>query len=188
MKKIVSIITVIMVLLTTNLMAQKVSGDYDKSTDFSAYKTYQFIGWQKDSEKVMNDFDKKRLRDAIQEELAARGFKFVESGADMGVSLYIVIDQKTSTSSYTNFYGGAGYGRGRRVSGGWGNGYASTSYSESDYLQGTLVMDFLDESTKDMIWQGVASGTVSEKPEKREKSIPKSVKKLMKKFPVDRMK
>lgn len=188
MKKTVSIITVFMVLLSTSLMAQKVSGDYDKATDFSAYKTCQFIGWQKDSDKIMNDFDKDRLRNAIRDELTSRGFELVESGGDMGVSIYVVVDQKTSTSSYTNFYGGAGYGRGRRYSGGWGNGYASTSYSESDYLQGTMVLDFLDESTKDLIWQGVATGTVSEKPEKREKSIPKSVKKLMKKFPVDPIK
>jgi len=188
MKKTVSIITVILLLFSTNLMAQKVSGDFDKTVDFSKYKTYQFIGWQKDSEKVMNDIDKKRLREAIENEMTARQFKRVESGADMGLSLYIVVDQKTSTSSYTNFYGGAGYGRGRRVSGGWGNGYASTSYTESDYLQGTLVMDFLDESSKDLIWQGVAKGTINEKAEKREKSIPKAVKKLMKKFPVDPVK
>ena len=187
MKKIAIVVLVMVFALSTSMKAQKVTGDYDKATDFSQYKTYQFVGWQKDSEKVMNDFDKKRLRDAIVEELGARDFKLVESGADMGVSLYIVVDQKTSTSSYTNFYDGAGYGRGRRAAGGWGNGYASTTYSESDYLQGTLVLDFLDESSKDLIWQGVATGTVTEKPEKREKSIPKAVKKLMKKFPVEKV-
>ena len=188
MKKSIAIITIFLILLSTNLTAQKVSGNYDKSTDFTKYKTFQFVGWQKDSEKVMNDIDKKRLRDAILEEMTTRGLKAVESDGDMGVSLYIVIDKKTSTTAYTNFYGGAGYGRGRRMAGGWGNGAATTTYSDSDYLQGTLVLDFLDESTKDLIWQGVASGTVNEKPEKREKSIPKAVKKLMKKFPVDPVK
>ena len=188
MKKTIVFIAIIILALSANLMAQKVTGDYDKTTDFSQYKTYSFVGWQEDSEKVLNDFDKKRLREAIQEEMAARQFEFVESGADMGVSLFIVVDEKTSTSSYTHYYGGAGYGRGRRGTGGWGHGYASTSYSESDYLQGTLVLDFLDESSKDLVWQGVATGTVNEKPDKREKSIPKSVKKLMKKFPVGKVK
>ncbi|MGI9531671.1 DUF4136 domain-containing protein, partial [Lutimonas sp.] len=185
MKNSVAVITVIMLLLSTNLTAQKVTGDYDKSTDFSKYKTYQFVGWQKDSEKVMNEFDKKRLREAILAEMTARQFTLVESGADMGVSLYIVVDKKTSTTAYTDFYGGAGYGRGRRAAGGWGYGSASTTYSDSDYLEGTLVLDFLDESSKDLIWQGVATGTINQNPDKREKSIPKSVKKLMKKFPVD---
>ena len=45
----------------------------------------------------------------------------------------------------------------------------------------------LDTQSKDLLWQGVATGTVSEKPEKREKKIPKAVKKLMKKFPVDKV-
>ena len=39
--------------------------------------------------------------------------------------------------------------------------------------------------TEDLIWQGVAVGTVQTNPKKREKSIPKSVAKLMKKFPKD---
>lgn len=169
------------------IQGQKVTGDYEESTDFSKYKTYEFIGWQDDSDQVMNDFDKTRLRDAIIAEMSSRQFEMVESGADLAISLFVVVDEKTSTSSYTNFYGGAGYGRGRRV-GGWGGGHATTTYSENDYLKGTLVLDMLDPESKDLLWQGVATGTISEKPEKREKKIPKAVKKLMKKFPVDPVK
>jgi len=44
-------------------------------------------------------------------------------------------------------------------------------------------MDVFDGESKDLIWQAVAAGTIDENPEKREKSLPKSVKKLMKKFP-----
>jgi len=183
-----NILTLILAFSFVFSYGQKVTGDYEKTTDFSKYKTYQFIGWQDDSDKVMNDFDKKRLREAFQEEMRSRQFELVESGADIAISSFIVVDQKTSTTAYTNYYGGAGYGRGRRYGGGWGGGYASTSYSESDYLQGTLVLDMYDTQTKDLLWQGVAKGTVSEKPEKREKKIPKSIKKLMKKFPVDKVK
>ena len=67
---------------------------------------------------------------------------------------------------------------------GWGNGHANTTYSENDYIKGTLVIDVYDNSTNQLIWQGVASGTVKENPKKREKSIPKTVGKLMKKFPI----
>jgi hypothetical protein len=95
-----------------------------------------------------------------------------------------VVDQKTSTTAYTNYYGGAGYGY-RRGGWGWGSGHTTTTYSESDYLQGTLIMDVFDNESKELIWQGVATGTVKEKPEKREKSIPKTVGKLMKKFPIE---
>ncbi len=180
-----TIITLLLVMTIGIVNAQKVTGDFEESTDFSKYKTYEFIGWQDDSDQVMNDFDKKRLRESIQSEMAARQFEYVESGGDMAVSLFVVVDQKTSTTAYTNYYGGAGYGRGRRGHGGWGNGSATTSYSENDYLEGTLVLDMLDEESKDLIWQGVATGTINKNPQKREKKIPKAVTKLMKKFPVD---
>lgn len=165
---------------------QKVTGDYDKSTDFSKYKTYHFLDWQDDSTKIMTEFDEKRLRNAIEYEMRVRQYKKVASGGDMALSVYVVVNKKTSTSAYTNYYGGTGYRYGRHGRG-WSHGYATTSYSESDYLQGTVVLDLIDIESKDLIWQGVATGTIKSNPEKREKSIPKTVSKLMKKFPVDKV-
>ena len=161
----------------------KVVVDLDKTHDFSEYTTYSFLGWQDDSDKILNDFDRKRLRDAFKSEFKSRGLEFVEESGDMAVSLFIVVDQKTSITAYTDYYGSGGYGYGR-FRGGWGGGYASTSYTESDYLEGTLVMDVFDGQSKDQVWQGIATGTVTENPERREKTIPKSVSELMKQFPV----
>lgn len=170
-------------ILLFNCSSVKVTSDSEKNADFSQYKTYSFLGWQNDSDKVMNDFDKKRMRDAFRDDFQKRNLKFVEKGGDMSVSLFIVVSKETSVTAYTNHYGGGGYGRYRRYGGGWG-GSSTTSYSENDYLKGTIVMDVFDEQSGDQIWQGVAAGTVQEKPEKREKSIPKTVAALMKKFPV----
>lgn len=182
-----SLLTVITFLSFIVANAQKVTTDFDESTDFNEYNSYQFLGWQDDSDKALNEFDKKRMRDAFQSELDARNLKMLDSEADMAMSLYIVVNQKTSTTAYTNYHGSTGYGY-RRGGRGWGNGYSTTSYSESDYLEGTLVMDVFDAESKELIWQGVATGTIKEKPEKREKSIPKSVAKLMKKFPIAKAK
>ena len=176
------------ILLALNLVlsyGQKVTGDYEKSTDFTKYKTYNFLGWQDDTDKIMTDFDEKRLRDAIEHEMKARQYTKVESGGDLALSVYVVVDKKTSVSGYTSYYGGTGYRYGR-YGRGWGNGHATTSYTESDYLQGTLILDLIDVLSKDLIWQGVATGTVKSNPQKREKSIPKTVSKLMKKFPVEK--
>ena len=52
---------IVLFLSMTFVYGQKVPGDYEKSTDFSAYKTYMFVGWQDDSDQVMNDFDKKKI-------------------------------------------------------------------------------------------------------------------------------
>lgn len=172
-----------MLVLITACSPVKVVTDMDKSVDFSQYKTYSFLGWQKDSDQIMNEFDKKRIHEAFGNEFKARGMEYVEEGGDMAVSLFIVVDQKTSVTAYTDYYGSGGYGY-RRYGGGWGYGSSTTTYSESDYLQGTLVLDAFDTKTKDQIWQAVATGTVTENPEKREKTIPRNVAAMMKEFPV----
>ena len=161
----------------------KVVADMDKTVDFSKYETYSFLGWQDDSDKIMNDFDKKRIHDAFISEFEARGMKLVPENGDVDITLFIVVDQKTSTTAYTNYYG-SGYGGYNRYRGGWGYGSATTTYSESDYLEGTLVMDVFDGESKDQVWQGIATSTVTENPDKREKAIPAKVSALMKKFPV----
>ncbi len=176
----------LVIAFTFSCSSVKVNTDTAKNTDFNQYTSANYLGWQDNINEVMNDFDKKRLREAFEAELKKRNIEQVDSDGDMAISLFIVKDQKTSVTAYTNYYGGGGYGRGRyrRGSYGWGGGSSHTTYTESDYLQGTLVMDVFDNQSGDMIWQAVATGTVNEKPEKREKSIPKTVAAIMKKFPV----
>lgn len=170
--------------------AAQVTYDYDKEADFTTYKTYSFGGWQENSEKLINDLDKKRIYDSFKAELDKRGMKYVAEDGDVVISFFLVVDAKTSTTAYTN-YMGTGMGYGGRYGGyyrpgwGWGGGYSTTSYSEKDYKQGTFVMDVYDTTSKKLIWQGVSKSTIKENANKREKSIPKGAKKLMKKYPVD---
>jgi len=175
------------ILICTNIQAQ-VSSDYDKDVDFTKIKTYTFAGWAENSDQILNDFDKERITKALASEFSSRGLNYVESDGDVTITLYIVINQKTSTTAHTTYTGGMGYYGGRR---GWGRGYggvgmssATTSYSENDYLEGTFVVDMFSENSKDLVWQGVITTVVKEKAEKREKTIPRKMKKLMKKYPV----
>ena len=50
-------------------------------------------------------------------------------------------------------------------------------------MEGTLVMDVFDGNSKKQIWQGIATTTINEDPDKREKSIPSKINALMNKFP-----
>ena len=183
MKTIIKSFSLLLMLFFATNTHSQVKSDYDKSIDFSAIKTYSFGGWVEDSDKILTSFDKKRITDAMVKELSARGMTYTQEGGQVVITLFIVVNQKTSTTSYTNFNGNMGY-RGR-----WGWGYggmatATTSYSEDDYLEGTFVVDMYDSTTKNLIWQGVITSVVTEKPEKREKTIPKKINKLMKKYPV----
>ena len=178
---------ILVIMFSTNMKAQ-VKSDYDKNTDFTKYTTYSFAGWVENSDKILTAFDKKRITDALASELSSRSMKYSETGGDAVITLFIVVNQKTSTTAYTNYTGGMGYGGGRR---GWGMGYggvgmgsATTTYSESDYMEGTFVVDMYDSMSKDLVWQGIITGVVKENPEKREKTIPKKMAKLMKKYPI----
>lgn len=173
-------------LLSFHISQAQITSDYDKETDFSKYQTYAFAGWEKNSDQILNEFDKKRILDAMQNEFSERGLELVESDADANVTLYVVVDNKTSTTAYTTYNGGLGYGPGW----GWGmgmgglGGTSTTNYSEDDYKEGTLVVDMYDQDSKKLVWQGVLQTVVKENPEKREKTIPKKISKLMKEFPV----
>ena len=167
-----------------------VTSDYDKEVDFSKYKTFEYYGWAEESDKILNRFDKERIESAFGEEFRKRGLEFVQGNGDMVVSLYIVVDKKTSTTSYTNHYNTGGYGYG----GGWGGGYggyggvgmgqSTTTYSENDYLVGTLVVDIFDKTEKKLIWQSVGQKTVDDNPDSREKNSAKVAAAIMKPFPI----
>ena len=172
-----------------------VTSDYDKEVDFSKYKTFEYYGWEEESDKILNRFDKERIEAAFGEEFRKRGLKFVEGNGDMVVSLFIVAEKKTSTTAYTNHYGAGGYGYG---GGGWYGGYgggygmgmgtSTTTYSENDYLVGTLVVDVFDKAEKKMIWQSVGQKTVDDNPNTREKNSAKVAAAIMKPFPIEPIK
>jgi hypothetical protein len=177
------------VMCTSHLYAQ-VTSDYDNTVDFTQFKTIKFLGWQDNSDQLINDLDKQRILESFGKEFEMRNLTFVEQGGDLAVTLYLVIDQKTSTTAYTNYTGGMGYGGrwgygyGMGYGAGMGMGSATTTYSENDYEVGTFVVSVYDGESKKLIWQGISTKTINENPKKRQKSIPKGVAKLMKKYPV----
>ena len=166
-----------------------VKSDYDKEVDFSKYKTFEYYGWAEDSDKILNRFEKERIEKAFGDEFRKRGLQYVENNGDMVVSLFIVAEQKTSTTAHTNHYnmGGWGYG-GFGYYGGMGMGTSTTTYSEQDYTVGTLVVDVFDKAEKKLIWQSVGQKTVDDNPKTAEKNIPKVATAIMKPFPIEPIK
>jgi len=180
----------LVILLGSACSGVKVTSDKDSSVDFSKYKTFEYYGWAEESDKILNRFDKERIEKAFGNEFAKRGWKYVESGGDAVVSLFIVVDTKTQTNAYTEHYNSGPYGP--RWGYGYGYGYggmstSTTTYSESEYKVGTLVVDVFDKADQKLIWQSVGNGTVDENPDKRERNIPKVAAMIMKPFPIPPM-
>lgn len=178
-------ITLLLLIIASSCSSLSVSSDYDKTTDFTKFKTYSYYGWADNSDKILNQLDKDRIEKAFESEFDKRGLKLVQSGGDLVVTLYIVTEQKqTTTATTTGMSGGYGgyYGYGPGY--GWGGGMATTTYNTYDYIEGTLVIDIYDENGKTLIFESIGKGTVEEKAKNRDKSIPIAVTAMMREYPV----
>jgi hypothetical protein len=153
--------------------AQQVKTDYDRSAHFALYKTYS---WEHVETKDPLNVD--RITHAVNVALAARSWTLVDSGADVEiVAMEIARDQQTLNT----FYDGFGGGRGWRRFGGGGFGEATTT--TDTYKVGTVVIDLFDTKTKQLIWRGAASDTLSNNSDKNIKNLDEGVDKLFKHFP-----
>lgn len=184
-KPIVLLMAIFIAAIFTGCSSIKVTYDYDKSVDFSKYRTYEYYGWAKESDKVMNELDKKRIEGAFASEFAKRGLTYVESGGDLVVSLFIVVQQKTgvtyTTDTYGGYYGGY-YGRGPGW--GWGPTYSTTTAHEYDYNVGTLVIDVFDKKSEQLIFEGIGQKTLDNNPNSKDRNVQKAVAEIMWNFPV----
>ena len=151
-----------------------VTSDYDKQVDFTQYKTFGFLPWSEESAKLINDIDQKRLETAVTNELTQRGFTRVDGIGDCMIGFHAVVETRTGTTSYTNYYGSMGY----YGYGGFGYGYgypyggsASTTTSTYDYQVGTVIVDQFEVATKKLVWEGVAQGEVTGQKKNREENI-----------------
>lgn len=179
MRKTLAAAGIVALLAPALLMAQKVTYDYSKTANFASFKTYA----QKDGTKVGQQLIDERIANAIDAELAAKGFTKVATDPDVFVVYHMAFDKEKDISTFSSGYGG-GYGPyGWGWGGGWNSGTSTTTVR--DILKGTLVIDMADAKASQLVWRGVGTKEVDTdaKPEKRDKSIAKAVNKIFKNYP-----
>jgi hypothetical protein len=173
LQKVVFVLIGLMLLFAGNASAQQVKTDYDRSTNFAQYKSYS---WE--HVKTQDPLDVDRIKSAVNAALAAKGWTQVDSGGDVSiVAVEITRDQQTLNT----FYDGLGGGWGWRRFGGGGFGQATTT--TETYKVGTVIVDLFDTKTKQLIWRGSESDTLSNKSDKNIKNLDKGVEKMFKQFP-----
>ena len=166
-------------------LAQKVSVDFDKNTDFSKFKTYAFVEGTSTPETLTNQ----RIESAIEAQLAAKGLTRVQGNADLTVVFHCAVKQQTQLNT-TNLGGwgwGPGWGRGWGWGGGWRGGWGGLGGNAITQVEqipvGTLIVDIGDSASKKYVWRGTATKTLSSDQAKNEKTIDQEVKKMFEKFP-----
>jgi hypothetical protein len=173
LQRVVFVLIGVMFLFAAKSSAQQVKTDYDRSANFAQYKTYS---WEQVKTKDALDVD--RVKSAVNAALAAKGWSQVDSGGDVSI---IAVETTQEQQSLNTFYDGFGGGWGWRRFGGGGFGEATTT--TDTYKVGTLVVDLFETKTKQLLWRGTSSDTLSNNSDKNIKNLDKGVEKMFKHFP-----
>ncbi|WP_047547983.1 DUF4136 domain-containing protein [Psychroserpens sp. Hel_I_66] len=178
MKKLLKTLPVLMLaLVITSCSSVRVAADYDKQANFSEYKTFAFLKSGVDQAEI-SDLDKRRILRAIETELMAQGYTKSEN-PDLLVSIFTKSQQRVDV--YNNNWGFGGWGWGG-FGPGWGWGWNQPNVSTT--TEGTLYVDLIDANKKELVWQGMGSGVLTQRSiEKKEARINEFVSKIMEKYP-----
>ena len=143
-----------------------VSTDSRPGVDFSKYETYSW----KLGTPARHESAQTRIVRAVGEQLVRDGFVHVATEPDLYVTTHVLADKHTleelNSLNQWDFWTGI------------------TDVDAFDLGAGTLIVDFVDASTGEIVWRGLVTetvrGTMNEKTLKR---IDKVVARLFKKFP-----
>jgi hypothetical protein len=113
--RIFSLVGIALVCVTASF-AQQVKTDYDRSTDFSRYKTYSWEQVQTQDPLWVD-----RIKTAVNSALAAKGWTQVDSGGNVSIMAMEMTQNHQTLDTYYDSFGG-GWGWGRRFGGG-GEGF-----------------------------------------------------------------
>ena len=170
--KITSVL-VLFVLVMTSCNTVRVATDYDREANFAQYQTYAFFKPGIDKAEI-SDLDKKRILRAIDQEMQEKGFTKSDN-PDLLVSIFT--KTKENINIYNNPYG-YGYGWGWHPWY-WGAGYNTVNST----TEGTLYIDLVDASEKELVWQGMGTAALSNKVEHKQERINKIVEEILEKYP-----
>ncbi|TGD56901.1 DUF4136 domain-containing protein [Flavobacterium humi] len=172
--KAIKIITVVLAFIVTSCSTVRVNSDYDKTVNFSQYKTYAFHKNGIDKAEI-SDLDKKRILKSIDAQLAAKGMTKSET-PDLLVNIFTKERERIDVNQ---FNAGWGYG--------WGYGWNPYLWGGRTYVssstEGTLYIDLIDAKNKELIWEGMGTGYLTQDTHKKDERINEFVTKIIAEFP-----
>jgi len=168
----------------------RVRAERDRTADFSQYKTFAFVSPLGTDREGYQTMVSQYLKSATQRELEARGLRLVEAAPQLLVNFSGRLNDRlrTSTMPATGVTVGIGMGRGYY-------NYRTGFYTAwplypmethvDTYSEGTLNIDVIDAERKQMIWEGVAVGRVTEQTmDNLKPKIDEAVAAIFAKYPI----
>lgn len=163
----------VLVLLIMCCAPIHVNYDYEKGTDFTQYKTYNYYP---EMETGLSELDAKRLLNVLDDKLATKGMSLSETP-----DFYINIKSSEYEENQRNTVGVGVGGTGRNVGGGISVGIPVGQPN----INRQIIIDFVDESSIGLFWQAVSESSynMNATPEKREERLKAIVDKILEGYP-----
>lgn len=163
----------ILFFLILSCASVRVNYDYEKATDFTQYKTYNYYP---DMETGLSELDSKRFFDIMDVHLQQKGLQLSDTP-----DFYINIKSSEYEETQQNTVGVGVGGSGRNVGGGISVGIPVGQA----IINRQIIIDFVDESNIGLFWQAVTESSYNPNttPEKRESILQQIVIKALEGFP-----
>jgi hypothetical protein len=154
--------------------------DYDKAVDFSVYRTYGFPKETGTDRGGYSTLITSYFKNSISTAMEARGYKYAEENPDLLVNFFMDTRERTEIVPGPRFHGDY-YAYRYGLYSPW----PRYDYDRSvTYKVGTINIDIVDAEKKQLIWEGVAEGRVSEEAMANPKvTVNAVVTELMRKYP-----
>lgn len=166
--------------------APDVRVDYDRTVDFKSYQTFAFITPLGTDRGGYQSMVSQHLKAATQRELEARGLRLDASAPQLLVNFSAQLSEKLRVynAPAVGFYGWGGgyYGYRAGMYGAWPmyGGPTVMPYSE-----GTLNIDVVDAARKQLVWEGIVTGSVTQRQlDNVQQSIDEAVAAAFAKYPI----
>ena len=161
--------------------ALKVSSDYDRTVNFSEYKTFSLHYLA--TSKTVSELNEERLWNSIRTEMTKKGYIENDQKPDVVLNAVSVLKNKKYVSANSAFYGTAGAYRPYGYWNGTGTASAHTTLQANAVKHGSLLIDIIDVKTNKLIWQGTGNTEFEKRPADPDKAIASSVHKILASFP-----
>ena len=155
----------------------KVYSDFDNDIDFSNYKTFAYFRPEIDKVDI-SDLDKRRILRALDKEMNLKGLSKSEN-PDLLIGFTTKAKDKIYVTNYNNFSWGWGWGWGFNPWF-WGSPGFNTVSTKTE---GTLYVNIIDATTKQLVWQGKGRGGIDENTKNRDERISLFVKEIVENYP-----
>jgi len=167
----------IVLLPPAQAVAQKVTINYDKATNFSKFKTYAWVQGTPGFDPALDAYIKKSINDMLQH------IGMTETNvaaADLVVTYHAAVstDLSVGTALDPTFAASGGVAMAGHSIWETAGGAAATHVNK-----GGLAFEMLDRAANRLAWSGTAKHTISDKHSERWDQIQKAMDKLFRNFP-----